>query len=269
MSLPALDDIVTHRGSTDPIEGLTRIETSPKEIATPVLLEMIRSVYPHDDVFGIFNRRLQLVAIAHLAYSQLASANHGMSRMAEFAVSVDDRARGKGFGGRLFTYAVRHARNHGVDRLFIHALSENTAMLRIARKAGADMQRDGVTSALKAAGATWDVITVPGALEIPLVLQTMSQSGNFDALVALGAVIRGETYHFELVSNESASGITRISIDSGLPIANGVLTCDTDEQAQVRVNEKGADCARAVVEMANLALALTPDIDIEINPSEA
>lgn len=99
--------------------------------------------FGHDDVFGIYNRRLQLLAIAHLAYSQLASANHGLSRMAEFAVSVDHRARGKGFGGRLFTYAVRHARNRGVDRLFIHALSENTAMLRIARKAGADMQRDG------------------------------------------------------------------------------------------------------------------------------
>lgn len=99
--------------------------------------------FSHDDVFGIFNRRLQLVAIAHLAYSQLASANHGLSRMAEFAVSVDARARGRGFGDRLCAYAVRHARNHGVDRLFIHALSENTAMLRIARKAGANMQRDG------------------------------------------------------------------------------------------------------------------------------
>lgn len=99
--------------------------------------------FSHDDVVGIFNQRLQLVAIAHLAYSQLASANHGLSRMAEFAVSVDHRARGKGYGGRLFSYAVRHARNRGVDRLFIHALSENTAMLRLARKAGADMQRDG------------------------------------------------------------------------------------------------------------------------------
>ena len=111
-------------------------------------------------------------------------------------------------------------------------------------------------------------VTVPGALEVPLALQKMAETEQFDALIALGAVIRGETYHFELVSNESAAGITRISIDSGLPIANGVLTCDTDEQAQVRVEVKGADCARAVVEMANLALALTPDIDIEINPSE-
>jgi 6,7-dimethyl-8-ribityllumazine synthase len=109
------------------------------------------------------------------------------------------------------------------------------------------------------------LVTVPGALEIPFALQKLAQTDEFDGLVALGAVIRGETYHFELVSNESAAGITRISIESGLPIANGVLTCDTDEQAQVRVQVKGADCAKAVVEMANLALALTPDIDFEIN----
>ena len=113
------------------------------------------------------------------------------------------------------------------------------------------------------------LVTVPGALEIPFALQKLAETGEFDGLVALGAVIRGETYHFELVSNESAAGITRISIDSGLPIANGVLTCDTDEQAQVRVHMKGADCAKAVVEMANLALALTPDIDIEMNTGEA
>lgn len=112
------------------------------------------------------------------------------------------------------------------------------------------------------------LVTVPGALEIPFALQKLVETGQFDGLVALGAVIRGETYHFELVSNESAAGITRISLDSGLPIANGVLTCDTDEQAQVRVQVKGADCAKAVVEMANLALALTPDIDIEIHPSQ-
>ena len=109
------------------------------------------------------------------------------------------------------------------------------------------------------------LVTVPGALEIPFALQKLAETGEFDGLVALGAVIRGETYHFELVSNESASGITRISIETGLPIANGVLTCDTDEQAHVRVEIKGADCARAVIEMANLALALIPDLEIEIN----
>ena len=122
--------------------------------------------------------------------------------------------------------------------------------------------------ALGVAQSDVKLVTVPGALEIPFALQKLVETGEFDGLVALGAVIRGETYHFELVSNESAAGITRISIDSGLPIANGVLTCDTDEQAQVRVNIKGADCAKAVVEMANLALALTPDIDIEMNHGE-
>lgn len=122
--------------------------------------------------------------------------------------------------------------------------------------------------ALGVAQSDIKLVTVPGALEIPFALQKLVETGEFDGLVALGAVIRGETYHFELVSNESAAGITRISIDSGLPIANGVLTCDTDQQVQVRVNIKGADCAKAVVEMANLALALTPDIDIEMNHGE-
>jgi 6,7-dimethyl-8-ribityllumazine synthase len=96
------------------------------------------------------------------------------------------------------------------------------------------------------------IVSVPGALELPLVLQSMAQSGRFDALIALGAVIRGETYHFEIVSNESASGITSVQLESGIPVANGVLTCDTDEQAQVRMEQKGADCAAAAIEMANL-----------------
>lgn len=100
------------------------------------------------------------------------------------------------------------------------------------------------------------VATVPGALEIPLVLQTMARSGRFDALVALGAVIRGETYHFELVSNEMGSGITRITLDTGVPVANGVLTTEDDDQALARMREKGSDCAQAAVEMANLVRAL-------------
>ena len=122
--------------------------------------------------------------------------------------------------------------------------------------------------ALGVAQSDIKLVTVPGALEIPFALQKLAQTDEFDGLVALGAVIRGETYHFELVSNESAAGITRISIDSGLPIANGVLTCDTDEQAHARVEVKGADCAKAVVEMANLALALTPELDIEFNAGQ-
>ncbi|MBA5690311.1 6,7-dimethyl-8-ribityllumazine synthase [Rugamonas apoptosis] len=99
-------------------------------------------------------------------------------------------------------------------------------------------------------------VTVPGALEIPLILQKMAESQQFDALIALGAVIRGETYHFELVSNESGAGITRIGLDYGIPIANAVLTTENDEQAEVRMAVKGADAARVAVEMANLAIAL-------------
>lgn len=99
--------------------------------------------FSHDDLFGIFNRRLQLVAVVQLAYTELAGARQGLARMAEFAVSVDRRCRGRDYGDRLFAHALRHARNRGVDRLMIHALSENTAMLRIARKAGADVLRDG------------------------------------------------------------------------------------------------------------------------------
>jgi 6,7-dimethyl-8-ribityllumazine synthase len=96
------------------------------------------------------------------------------------------------------------------------------------------------------------IVSVPGALELPLVLQSLAQSGGFDALIALGAVVRGETYHFEIVSNESAAGITNVQLDTGIPIANGVLTCDTDEQAQARMQQKGTECAQAAIEMANL-----------------
>lgn len=96
------------------------------------------------------------------------------------------------------------------------------------------------------------IATVAGALEIPLTLQVMARSGQFDGLVALGAVIRGETYHFELVSNELGAGVTRVTLDTGVPIANGVLTTEDDDQALARMQEKGSDCARTVVELANL-----------------
>jgi 6,7-dimethyl-8-ribityllumazine synthase len=99
-------------------------------------------------------------------------------------------------------------------------------------------------------------VTVPGALEIPLALQKMAETMQFDALIAVGAVIRGETYHFELVSNESGAGITRVGLDFGIPIANAVLTTENDEQAEARMAEKGSDAARVAVEMANLTIAL-------------
>jgi 6,7-dimethyl-8-ribityllumazine synthase len=99
-------------------------------------------------------------------------------------------------------------------------------------------------------------ITVPGSLEIPLALQKMAEADQFDALIAIGTVIRGETYHFELVSNESGSGITRIGLDYGIPIANAILTTENDEQAESRMVEKGTAAAQVAVEMANLSLAL-------------
>jgi 6,7-dimethyl-8-ribityllumazine synthase len=97
------------------------------------------------------------------------------------------------------------------------------------------------------------LVSVPGALEVPLALQKLAASGHYDALIALGAVVRGDTYHFEVVSNESAAGITQVQLDAGVPVANGILTTDTEEQAMARVEQKGGDCAEAAVEMANLA----------------
>ena len=96
------------------------------------------------------------------------------------------------------------------------------------------------------------IVTVPGALEIPLTLKKMAQSGKYDALIALGAVIRGETYHFEIVSNESSRGITEVQLATGVPIANGILTTEDDDQAEARMAQKGLDCAIAAIEMARL-----------------
>ncbi|HZY19505.1 MAG TPA: 6,7-dimethyl-8-ribityllumazine synthase [Ramlibacter sp.] len=101
-----------------------------------------------------------------------------------------------------------------------------------------------------------DHVFVPGALEVPVALQAMAEKSHYDALVALGCVIRGETYHFELVANESAAGVTRVSLDYRVPIANVILTTENMEQAIARQTEKGVDAARVVVEMANLLEAI-------------
>lgn len=114
----------------------------------------------------------------------------------------------------------------------------------------AELKRLGV------ADADIRIATVPGALEIPLVLQSMAQSGQYDALVALGAVIRGDTYHFEVVSNDACRAVMEVQLDTGVPIANGILTTENDDQALVRMQPKGSDCAQAAVEMANLQKAL-------------
>jgi 6,7-dimethyl-8-ribityllumazine synthase len=95
-------------------------------------------------------------------------------------------------------------------------------------------------------------VTVPGALEIAVALNALAAQDEFDALIALGCVVRGETYHFELVANESGSGVTRVSLDHEIPIANAILTVENEAQAWARAEQKGRDAARVAVEMANL-----------------
>ena len=117
----------------------------------------------------------------------------------------------------------------------------------------------GALRALDEAGVATEsvaVVTVPGALESPLALQRLAQTGDFNALVALGAVIRGETYHFEIVANESAAGLSSVQLEFGIPIGNGILTCDSEEQARARMDAKGFEAARAAIELANLLDAI-------------
>jgi 6,7-dimethyl-8-ribityllumazine synthase len=117
----------------------------------------------------------------------------------------------------------------------------------------------GAARALSEAGVADSAITiatVPGALEAPLALQRMAQTGDYDALIALGAVIRGDTYHFEIVANESAAGVASVQLEFGIPIGNGILTTDTDAQASERADTKGRDAALAALEMANLLDAI-------------
>ena len=119
------------------------------------------------------------------------------------------------------------------------------AMLEACRKRLAELRVTALT-----------VISVPGALEAPLALQKLANTERYDALIALGAVIRGETHHFDVVANESASGLMQVQLDSGIPVANGILTTDTEEQAKARAAQKGRDCAEVAVEMANLGKSI-------------
>ena len=114
---------------------------------------------------------------------------------------------------------------------------------------------DACRAELKSLGVADDHIehlVVPGALEVPVALQALAEKDHFDALVALGCVIRGETYHFELVANESAAGVTRVALDYQVPVANAIITTENLEQAVARQTDKGRDAARVVVEMCNL-----------------
>ena len=119
------------------------------------------------------------------------------------------------------------------------------AMLEACRKRLAELRVTALT-----------VVSVPGALEAPLALQKLANTEKYDALIALGAVIRGETRHFETVANESASGLMQVQLDSGIPVANGILTTDTEKQAEARAAQKGKDCAEVAVEMANLGKSI-------------
>lgn len=128
------------------------------------------------------------------------------------------------------------------------------AMARFNRDVGEGLL-SGCCQELRRLGVAPECVTlatVPGALELPLVLQTMARSGRHDALVALGCVIRGETYHFEIVANESARGIIDVQRATGIPIANAVLTVENDDQAEVRMHQKGVEAAQCAVEVANL-----------------
>jgi 6,7-dimethyl-8-ribityllumazine synthase len=102
-------------------------------------------------------------------------------------------------------------------------------------------------------------VTVPGALEVPVALQALADTEQFDALIALGCIIRGETYHFELVANESGAGVSRVALDANLPVANAILTVENEAQAWARAEDKGRDAARVAVEMANLLNDLAED----------
>ena len=128
----------------------------------------------------------------------------------------------------------------------VHARFNEEICAALLESARAELARAGVQA---------EFFAVPGALEIPLMLQWLAQSGRFDALVAIGVVIRGETYHFEVVASESARGVMDVALDSGVPVANGILTTEDEAQALAR-SDKGAEAVRVALEMARLKRAL-------------
>jgi 6,7-dimethyl-8-ribityllumazine synthase len=147
--------------------------------------------------------------------------------------TTDDRMNGK----KLKVGIVQARFNAAITDALAHACKAELLALGVAEK---DI----------------DHFVVPGALEVPVALQALAEKANYDALVAIGCIIRGETYHFELVANESGAGVTRVSLDYQLPIANAILTTEDMPQAVARQEEKGRDAARVAVEMANLLESL-------------
>jgi len=135
---------------------------------------------------------------------------------------------------------------HGIAVAIVRARFNDAITSRMAEVCVAEL------AALGVADKHVRLVTVPGALEVPIALKALADSEDFDALVAIGCVIRGETYHFELVANESGAGVTRVSLDHQVPIANAILTVENEAQAWARVEDKARDAARVAVEMANL-----------------
>ena len=135
---------------------------------------------------------------------------------------------------------------HGLRIGIVRARFNDGITQRLAQACRAELDALGV------AKAQVREVDVPGALEVPLALQAMARGDAFDALIALGCVIRGETYHFELVANESGAGVTRVSLDAGIPIANAILTVENEAQALARADDKGRDAARVAIELARL-----------------
>lgn len=149
-----------------------------------------------------------------------------------------DKGRSENLDGSKLSIGIVQARfNEGItDTLAAACLQELVAL---------GVQENNITH-----------VKVPGALEVPCALQALAETESFDALIALGCIIRGETYHFELVANESGAAVTRLALDYQLPIANAILTVENLAQAQARQTEKGRDAARVAIEMANLLDAL-------------
>jgi 6,7-dimethyl-8-ribityllumazine synthase len=149
-----------------------------------------------------------------------------------------------------------------VRRIASSTRAEHMRVGVVVSKFNAEIGERLLQSALKAlaesgvAESAISIASVPGALEAPLALQRMAQTGDYDALVALGAVIRGETYHFEIVANESAAGLASVQLEFGIPIGNGILTTETEAQAEARAETKGRDAALTALEMANLLSAI-------------
>ena len=149
-----------------------------------------------------------------------------------------DKGLGEKLDGKKLSIGIVQARfNEGITNILAAACLQELVALGVKEK--------NITH-----------VKVPGALEVPCALQALAETENFDALIALGCIIRGETYHFELVANESGSAVTRLALDYQLPIANAILTVENLAQAQARQEEKGRDAARVAVEMANLLEAL-------------